>query len=78
MELFDTHFVYFAQVLLVSGLKSYKLPILQVVKLQPYLDYFTPKCVKVLATQCLKCRSKDKYMCQLLKLSLPEIVGHGR
>jgi len=45
MELFDTHFVYFAQVLLVSGLKSYKLPILQVVKLQPYLDYFTPKCV---------------------------------
>jgi len=44
MELFDNHFVFFGQVLLVSSLKTLvipiKLPFLHVVKLQPYLDYF--------------------------------------
>ena len=42
MELFDTYFVWFGQVLAVSGLKTLAISnqYLQVVKSQPYLDYF--------------------------------------
>ena len=42
MELFDTHFVQFGQVLPVSGLKLLAISnrYVQVVKSQPYLDYF--------------------------------------
>ena len=41
MELFDTYFVWFGQVLAVSGLKTLATSnrYLQVVKLQPHLDY---------------------------------------
>jgi len=49
MELFDTHFVYFCQVLLVSGLKtlvtSYRY--IPVVKTSPYLDYFQTNYSKI-------------------------------
>ena len=42
MELFDTYFVWFCQVLAVSGLKTLATSnrYLQVVKSQPYLDSF--------------------------------------
>ena len=42
MELFDTHFVYFGQILAVSGMKLLVKSnrYVQVVKSQPYLDYF--------------------------------------
>ena len=42
MELFHTHFVYFGQVLAVSGMKLLVLSnrYIQVVKSQPYLHYF--------------------------------------
>ena len=42
MELFDTHFVYFGPILPVSGMKLLAMSgyYVQVIKSQPYLDYF--------------------------------------
>ena len=42
MELFDTHFVWFGQVLAVSGQKTLAISnrYVEVVKSQPHLDYF--------------------------------------
>ena len=49
MELFDTYFVWFGQVLAVSGLKTLATSnrYLQVIKSQPYLDSFQNTSSKV-------------------------------
>ena len=57
MELFDTYFVWFGQVLAVSGQKTLATSnrYLQVVKSQPYLDSFQNTSSKVKQTSDYEC-----------------------